>query len=43
MNKILDVAEDFKQNITDNQHKIIMDSLMELHKTPLMIDNHINN
>jgi hypothetical protein len=33
MNKILDVVEDIKQNITDNQYKIIMDSLMEIHKT----------
>jgi len=32
MNKILDVMEDIKQNITDNQYKIIMDSLMEVHK-----------
>ena len=31
MNKILDVVEDIKQNITDNQYKIIMDSLMEVH------------
>ncbi len=43
MNKILDVVEDIKQYITDNQYKIIMYSLMEIHKTPLMIDNHINN
>ena len=33
MNKILDVMEDIKQNITNNQYKIIMDSLMEIHKT----------
>ena len=32
MNKILDVIEDIKQNITDNQYKIIMDSLMEINK-----------
>ena len=32
MNKILDVVEDIKQNITDNQYKIIMDSLMKIHK-----------
>ncbi len=25
MNKILDVVEDLKQNITDNQYKTIMD------------------
>ncbi len=30
MNKILNVVEDIKQNITDNQYKIIMDSLMEI-------------
>ena len=30
MNKILDVMEDIKQNITDNQYKIIMESLMEI-------------
>ena len=32
MNKILDVMEDIKQNITDNQYKTIMESLMEVHK-----------
>ena len=32
MNKILDVMEDIKHNITDNQYKTIMDSLMEVHK-----------
>jgi hypothetical protein len=30
MNKFLDVMEDIKQNIRDNQYKIIMDSLMEI-------------
>ncbi len=30
MNKILDVVEDIKQNITDKQYKTIMDSLMEI-------------
>ena len=30
MNKILNVVEDIKQNITDNQYIIIMDSLMEI-------------
>ena len=30
MNKILDVMEDIKQNITDNEYKIIMESLMEI-------------
>ena len=32
MDKILDVMDDIKQNITDNEYKIIMDSLMEIHK-----------
>ncbi len=32
MNKILDIVEDIKQNITDNQYKIIMDSRMEINK-----------
>jgi hypothetical protein len=32
MDKILDVMEDVKQNITDSQYKIIMDSLMEINK-----------
>ena len=32
MNKILDVIEDIKQNITNNQYKTIMDSLMEVNK-----------
>ncbi len=32
MNKNLDVVEDTKQNITDNQYKSIMDSLMETRK-----------
>ena len=30
--KILDVDKDIKQNITDNQYKTIMDSLMEVNK-----------
>ena len=32
MNKILDIMEDIKQNITDSQYKIVMDSLMEINK-----------
>ena len=32
MNKILDVMEDIKQNITDNQYKTIMESLIEMNK-----------
>ena len=33
MNKILDVVEDIKQKITDNQYKTIMKSLMEINNT----------
>ena len=33
MNKNLDVMEDIKQNITDNQYKTIMESLMEMNNT----------
>ena len=40
MNKILDVMEDIKQNITDNQYKIIMDSLMAINKDPIIYKNH---
>ena len=43
MNKGLDVVEDIKQNITDNQYKKIMDSLMEINDTnklPLLTNNH---
>ena len=43
MNKILDVVEDIKQKITDNEYKIIMDSLMEINKTPLVYENHISS
>jgi hypothetical protein len=32
MNKFLDIVEDIKQNITDNQYKTIMESLMEINK-----------
>ena len=32
MNKILDVIEDIKQNITDNQYKTIIESLKEIEK-----------
>ena len=32
MDKILGVMEDIKQKTTDNEYKIIMDSLMEIHK-----------
>ncbi len=33
MDKVLDVMEDIKQNITDNQYKTIMESLMEMNNT----------
>jgi len=40
MNKILDVMEDIKQKITDNEYKILMESLMEINnngnKLPLL-------
>jgi hypothetical protein len=32
MNKFSDVVEDIKQNITDNQYKLIMDSLIKINK-----------
>ena len=43
MNKILNVMEDIKQKITDNEYKIIMDSLMEINKIPLGYENHKSN
>jgi len=42
MNKIVDIVEDIKQNITDNQYKTIMESLMEINnkdKIPLLTNN----
>ena len=43
MNKILDVMEDIKQNITDNQYKIIMDSLMVINKDPIIYKDYKSN
>jgi hypothetical protein len=43
MNKILHVMEDIKQNITDNQYKTIMDSLMAINKDPIIYKNHESN
>ena len=43
MDKILDVMEDIKQNITDNQYKTIMDSLMVINKDPIIYKNHKSN
>ena len=40
MNKILDIVEKIKQKITDNEYKIIIDSLMEINKIPILYDNH---
>ena len=44
MNKFLDVVEDIKQNITDNQYKTIMESLMEINnngnKLPFLTSNY---
>ncbi len=45
-NKILDVVEDIKQNITDNQYVTIMGSLMEINNTdklPLLTNNQKRN
>ncbi len=42
MNKILDIVEDIKQIITNNQYKTIMESLMEISNTnelPLLTNN----
>ena len=42
MNKILNVVEDIKQNIQDNQYKTIMESLMEINnkdKIQLLTNN----
>ena len=43
MNKILDVMEDIKQNITDNQYKTIMDSLMAINKDPIIYKDYKSN
>ncbi len=43
MNKILDVVGDIKRNITDNQYKTTMESLMEISNTnelPFLTINH---
>jgi hypothetical protein len=32
MKSVLDVMQDIKQDITDNEYKTIMDSLMKIHK-----------
>ena len=43
MDKILDVVEDIKENITDNQYKIIMESLMTINKDSNLYKNHRSN
>ena len=43
ISKISEVMEDIKQNITDNQYKIIMDSLMAINKDPIIYKNHKSN
>ena len=40
MNKILDVVEDIKQKITDNEYKTFMDPLMEINEIPSVYENH---
>ena len=46
MNKILDVVEDIKQKLPDNEYKTIMDSLMEVNKISkfkILNENHERN
>ena len=43
ISRISEVMEDIKQDITDNQYKIIMDSLMAINKDPIMYKNHKSN
>ena len=43
ISRISDVMEDIKQDITDNQYKIIMESLMAINKDPIMYKNHRSN
>ena len=43
MNKMVDIMEDIKQKITDNEYKTIVDSLMEIYKTPLVYENQKSN
>ncbi len=40
ISKISEVMEDIKENITENQYKIIMESLMAIIKTQLYIKIH---
>ena len=43
ISRISEVMEDIKQNITDNQYKIIMESLMAINKDPIIYKNHKSN
>ena len=43
ISKILEVMEEIKQDITDNQYKTIMDSLTKIYKKPIIYQNHQNN
>ena len=38
-----EIVEDIKQNITDNQYKTTMESLMAINKDPIIYDNHKSN
>ena len=40
ISKISEVMEDISENITDNQYKIIMDSLMAIKKDPIIYINY---
>ena len=43
ISKISEVMEDIKQDITDNQYKIIMESLMAINKDPIIYKNNKSN
>ena len=43
ISRISEVMEDIKQDITDNQYKIIMESLMAINKDPIIYKNHKSN
>ena len=43
ISRISEVMEDIKQNITDNQYKTIMESLMAINKDPIIYKNHKSN
>ena len=43
ISRISEVMEDIKQDITDNQYKIIMESLMAINKDPIIYKNNKSN